>query len=209
MKVYTSPTCGWAVRVYAVLIEKQAPFRLIDVKAGDDDALVAWRADSPYARTPAIRHRQTPVWESWAIAAYLDRVFPEPRLGAADAEEQALADLWMWHCDREVFPLVIALARATPDDRAARRSTLEAALLQLEHPAFAADRIAPFWNGRRLGLVDIGYQVLFDTLGRAPDWSGDAIAVPAWFQTWAEAVGAHPSIAAARTLAFDLKQAAA
>lgn len=208
--VYTSPTCGWAVRAYAVLIEKQAPFRLVDVKTGDEATLAVWRAASPYARTPAIRHgSSTSVWESWAIAAYLDDVFPEPRLGAAHAAEQALADLWMWHCDREIFPLVTALARASADERVERRAALEAALSRLEHPAFDAARIAPFWNGDRLGLVDIGYQVLFDTLARSNEWAGGDIAAPSWFQAWAGVVAAHPSIAAARNLAFDLKQAAA
>lgn len=206
--VYTTATCGWAVRVYAALLETGAPFSLVDVKAGDEAAAKTWRRDSPYARTPAIRHGDIAVWESWAIAAYLDRAFPGASLGAKDPAEQALADLWMWHCDREIFPLISALAKASAKDKSSHRSALEAALRGLEHPAFDVARIAPFWSGDKLGLVDIGYQVLFDTLSRAPDWAGNVIETPDWFQSWAAAVAAHPTIQAAQAIVVDLRKAA-
>lgn len=206
--VYTTATCGWALRVYAALLEAGVPFRLVDVKSGDEAAAAAWRRDSPYARTPAIRHGDTAIWESWAIAAYVDRAFPEAGIGARDPVEQALADLWMWHCDREVFPLLTALAKADDAERPERREALTAALQRLEHPAFDAQRIAPFWGGDRLSLVDIGYQVLFDTVKRAPEWAGEAIDTPEWFRTWSDAVGAHPTILSAQALALDLRKAA-
>lgn len=208
--VYTSATCGWALRVYAVLVEKGAPFRLVDVKSAGPEDRAAWRAASPYGRTPAIRHGDVAVWESWAISAYLDRAFPQPALGARDAREQALADLWMWHADREIFPLIQTAARLRSDDgaRLAALEVVEQALAQLDHPAFGRLRISPFWSGHQLGLVDIGYQVLFDTLRRAPDWAGRALATPAWFDDWAEAVGVHPAIVRASDLAFGLRRAA-
>jgi glutathione S-transferase len=208
--VYTSATCGWALRVYAVLVEKGAPFRLIDVKSAGRADQAAWRAASPYGRTPAIRHGDVAVWESWAIGAYLDQAFPTPALGARDAMEQALADLWMWHADREIFPLIQTAARLRSDDsaRLAALEAVEQSLAQLDHPAFDHRRIDPFWSGDRLGLVDIGYQVLFDTLRRAPDWAGRTLKTPGWFDDWAAIVGAHPTIVRAGDLAFGLRRAA-
>jgi glutaredoxin len=44
--VYTSATCGWAVRVYATLIAKKASYRLVDVKAADAETVAQWRRAS-------------------------------------------------------------------------------------------------------------------------------------------------------------------
>lgn len=203
--VFSSPRCGWAVRTYAALIEKGVPFEVIDVKAVANERLHAWRRCSPYGRTPALRHGDVGVWESVCINEYIDSTFGGETLAPSSSRDQALARLWIHHCDQVLFPLVNCLARAGADERPALSQIVTDSILALEQPAFDHKRIAPFWGGRRIGLVDIAYQVLFTTLDRGPAiWGGEAVDVPMWFMNWSLTVGAAPSVVKAQALADDM-----
>jgi glutathione S-transferase len=207
--IYSSPTCGWAVRNYAALAEKGVAFEVIDVKRADFATTAAWRASSPYGKTPSLVHGEVAVWESQVINEYLEQAFPEPALTPVSPEERALARLWIWHCDGVLFPLVYKLSGAQEEaDRLAAAKALAEGIAALEHPAFGHERLSPFWGGARLGLVDIAYQVLFETLDRVEDWARTPVAAPAWFQAWSAAVDAAPSIQRAKAVVADLRRAA-
>jgi hypothetical protein len=134
---------------------------------------------------------------------------PGASLGPTGALDRTRADLWMQHCDHELFPAIKAVAQAAATDKAPLVAALEGKLMQLEHPAYEHGRLGPFWNGQGLGLVDVGYQVLFDTLRRSEAWAGGTVALPSWFADWATAVGAHPTIIQAQAIAGDLQRAGA
>lgn len=207
--LYSSPTCGWAVRNYAALAEKGVPFEVIDVKRADAEATAAWRASSPYGKTPSLVHGKVAVWESQVINEYLDQAFPQTPLAPASPEARTLARLWIWHCDGVLFPLVYRLSGAQEEaDRLAAAAALADGIGALEHPAFGRDRLSPFWDGERLGLVDIAYQVLFETLDRVEDWARTPVTIPAWFQAWSAAVDAAPSIRSAKAVVAALRRAA-
>lgn len=203
--VFSSARCGWAVRTYAALIEKGVPFEIVDVKAVSNDRLQAWRQCSPYGRTPALSHGDIGVWESVFINEYIDSAFSGEALAPISSKDQALAKLWIHHCDQVLLPLVRCLANAADDERSALVQIVSDSILALEQPAFDQKRIAPFWNGRKIGLVDIAYQVLFTTLERgSAAWSGETVDVPVWFMNWSLAVGTAPSVIKAQALADDL-----
>lgn len=206
--VYSSPGCGWAVRNYAALAEKGAPFEVVDVKRADEAGVAAWQASSPYGKTPSLVHGGVAVWESLVINDYIDEAFPEPPLAPRTPAGRALARLWIGHCDGVLFPLVYRLAQADDAGRAGAAAALADGLTTLERPVFEHRRLSPFWGGERLGLVDIAYEVLFDTLDRVEDWGRTPVAVPAWFRDWREAVRAAPSIRQAHAVVARLKQAA-
>ena len=49
----------------------------------------------PFGKMPVLRHGDVEIFESKAIATYLDRSFPGPSLFPADARQAALTEQWV------------------------------------------------------------------------------------------------------------------
>lgn len=198
--VYTSPTCGWAVRTYAALYEKGVAFRAIDVK-NSAEAKAEFLRDFPYGLTPGVRHGKTSVWESLLINDYIEEAFPAPPLLPAAAAERARARQWLHHCDDVLFPALYKVLRAQEEPAALQRK-----LDQLSAPAFLNRTPAPYWAGASIGLVDFAYHVLFKSL-RAPGL--EKIAIPEWMSTWSDTIAAAPSVARAEAFMASLRSPSA
>jgi glutathione S-transferase len=183
--IYSSATCGWAIRNYAALYEKGVPFNVLDVKTSTENRAVFLRY-FPYALTPGLRHGETAVWDSVLINEYIDSVFSGVPLAPSDPAERARARQWIHHCDNVVFP---ALRAALKDPQAL--PDLQRKLDQLSLPSFLEEEPAPFWGGTRIGLVDLAYHLLFKSLG-VPGL--EQVDVPGWMRAWAQAVAGAPSV---------------
>ncbi|HRE42514.1 MAG TPA: glutathione S-transferase family protein [Terricaulis sp.] len=195
--IFTAATCGWAVRNYAVLYEKNVPFKAVDVKTSAA-ARAVFTSQFPYALTPGLQHGEVRVWESLLINEYLEEAFPHPPLLPDAVRPRARARQWLHHCDGVLFP---ALSGALRDSATAPK--LQSALDQLSTPAFLAEAPAPFWSGAaNLGLVDIAYHVFFKSL-RTPGL--EMIALPDWMRAWANAIAKAPSIERAEAFMASLR----
>ncbi len=194
--IYSSGTCGWAVRNYAALYAKGLDFRLVNVKASNE-ARSEFERLFPYGLTPGLRHGDAVVWESLLINDYIEANFDGPALLPETPIERALARQWLFHCDGVLFPL---LYRAMRDESV--QSNLQHAIDQLSASAFLKAPPAPYWNGAEIGLVDLGYHVFFKSLQIA---AFNAITLPGWVQTWANAIALAPSVARAEAFMTSLR----
>src|SRR5690242_17476606 len=100
--IYSSATCGWAIRNYAALYEKGVSFNVVDVKTSTENR-AAFLRYFPYALTPGLRHGETAVWDSVLINEYIDSAFPGVPLAPSDAVRRARARQWIYHCDNVLF----------------------------------------------------------------------------------------------------------
>lgn len=82
-------TYTWAVRM--VCEEKSIEYILTETMLGALELL----AIHPLGKMPVLRHGQVELFESKAIATYLDRSFPEPHLFPSEPRLAALAEQWV------------------------------------------------------------------------------------------------------------------
>ena len=121
-------TFAWRTRL--ALLHKGVEFATHAVEVTDKAAI----AFSGQGKVPIIRHGDTIVSDSWAIARYLEREFPDrPSLFGGETGE-GLAHFFNLWVDRELLPLVVpplmldVLACVTPADAAHHRTQMEKAL---------------------------------------------------------------------------------
>lgn len=97
-----SPFC-WRIRM--ALLHKGLDFTVIPWRFSDRSAT----AGSGYDAVPVIRDGERWVGDSWAIALYLDRTYPQAPL-MHNAESQAAARLVLGVCGTCVFPAAVRVA---------------------------------------------------------------------------------------------------
>ena len=196
--IYSTPGCGWAVRNYAALIEKGIPFTIVMAKDADGHKTDDFLALSPYARTPVLSVDGEVVWDSLHMNLFIDEVFPKPMLMPDSPVERSKARLWMRHCDHELFPLITGL-KSAPTTGIGER--VRAGLLQLLEFGFSGVRSGDFWMGSRIGLVDMCYATLFDSLEAITAMSGSEwLDIPDRLLRWRDAIAAHPTMQQARAI---------
>jgi glutathione S-transferase len=82
-------TYTWAVRM--VCEEKRIEYILTETMLGAPEL----SAIHPLGKMPVLRHGQVELFESKAIATYLDRSFPEPHVFPSDPRLAALTEQWV------------------------------------------------------------------------------------------------------------------
>lgn len=86
---------GAAYSVYVrivrlTLAEKAVPYRLVDIDVfAPDGPPRAYRDRHPFGRIPAFEHDGFRLYETGAIARYVDEAFPGPKLQPSSARERA------------------------------------------------------------------------------------------------------------------------
>jgi len=82
-------TYTWVVRL--VCEEKRIEYVLTECRLGAPELL----AIHPLGKMPVLRHGEVELFESKAIATYLDRCFPEPHVFPSDPRLAALTEQWV------------------------------------------------------------------------------------------------------------------
>jgi len=137
-----------------VLRAKEIPFEVtyIDLTDKPDWFL----AISPHGKVPVLRVDDVPLFESNAIAEYLEEVQP-PHLHPENLITRARNRAWTDFLTTFTGGLSGIYYARNPDDRDKRMDTARQRLGKLEEALGERGNAGPFFNGPALSLVDAGY----------------------------------------------------
>ena len=96
MKVFGHPASTCTRKVLCTLAEKGAPFEfvVVDITKGEQRS-PEHLARQPFGVVPALDHDGFALYESRAIARYLDAVLPGTSLTPSDAKARAMMEQWI------------------------------------------------------------------------------------------------------------------
>ena len=91
----------WTCRI--VCEEKGVPYKVVPARPHTPEL----DAIHPFGQMPALRHGSVKLFESKAIATYIDRIFPGPALIPTDPVGQALTEQWVSSVNTMIDPILL------------------------------------------------------------------------------------------------------
>lgn len=86
-KAYSS----WSMRAWLVAVQSGLPFKEVNVKLDTPTTAAQIAKHSPSGKVPALKQGKTVIWDSLAIAEYLNELSPEAQLWPVDPAIRAVA----------------------------------------------------------------------------------------------------------------------
>ncbi len=156
----------------------------------------------PYGKVPGMRHGKTTLFESKAIATYIDRKFPGRKLFPDDALRAAEVEKWIAFTNLHVYPTMIrdyVIPCMDKGEKGLDRNKLETVVPDMEKQVRILDKaVAPtgYLAGRGLTFADlnllpiVNYARMFEEgkaiIGRAKNltqWFEKNIKRKSWLKT--------------------------
>lgn len=202
---------GAAYSVYVRIVrlalwEKGIPYRLqeVDIFASGGPP-TDYLARQPFGRIPAFEHDGFRLYETAAIARYVDEAFAGPRLQPEDAKARARMNQIVGILDSYAYrPLVwdIYLERVEPprEGRISDEAKIAAALPRARQCLrVLADLMAgaPFLAGASLSLADLHAAPMFAYFLAAPEGAALTAEQPA-LTAWWQRIAGRPGMTATR-----------
>jgi glutathione S-transferase len=106
LEIIGAPQSNFVRAVRMVCEEKSVAYTLTPLRPRTQ----AVEALHPLGKIPAMRHGDFTLFESAAIAAYIDRGFPGPRLFSDDARTAARIEQWVSICNVSLIPMTTGYA---------------------------------------------------------------------------------------------------
>ncbi len=192
---------GWTARHVAT--EKGIEFSVADVGRGSPEI----QALHPFGKMPVLRHGEIVIYETLAIAHYLDRAFAGPALQPIDCLGQSTVLQWISVVNSYVFPLLNGLVKerfaASQSGEQPNEANIAATLEPLAMQLGLVDRTVRdhrFLVGERLTLADSFLFPLLHFASFTPEGSEALAAVPA-ARRWLGMMRERPSFAATNPFA--------
>jgi glutathione S-transferase len=113
VQIFGAPVSSYVWVVRMVCEEKQIPYELVPAGMGSQTI----SAIHPFGKMPVMRHGDIRLCESKAIATYLDKAFPGPKLIPEDPRGAAEVEQWVSLVNTAIDPCMIrtyALAHLIP-----------------------------------------------------------------------------------------------
>jgi glutathione S-transferase len=162
--------------VRLILTEKDVPFRFHDTE--DEMYTAEHLKRHPFGRVPVLQHGDFVLYETQAIAAYVDEVFDGPKLTPEDPRRRARMNQWISSVNAYVYPYMIYHIsherNVFPElGIPAKEAIVERALpvakraLEVIDDALADGR--PFITGDALTLADFFLLPMLVAFGFAPE----------------------------------------
>lgn len=200
---------GWTARLVAA--EKGVNYSVAHVGRGSSEI----RRLHPFGKMPVLQHGEVIVYETLAIAHYIDRAFAGPALQPVGYQGQSEVLRWISVVENYMFPLMKGLIqeRSAPSWRGDDEPD-EIALASMRAPLAMqlglideALRGHAFLVGQRLTLADCFLFPILHLASVTPEGAEALVAVPATFQ-WLTRMRGRPSFAATNPFAPATSRAA-
>jgi len=205
--IYTSRTCGWAVRNYAALIEKGIQFDTVPARDSDGVKLDKFLTLSPYGKTPVLSFGDTAVFESRLINEFIDEQFSSPSLMPSDPAGRCEARKWIHFCENRLLPTLTEIARANDANTRARAiESFSEDINWLSENVLSRRWKGPYFFGDRFSLVDLVFFTLFRTARDIEITLNIKLPMtdPS-IRAWSESVLSRPSLQQAVQIQEDLE----
>ena len=203
---------GAAYSVYVriarlALVEKGVAYRLEEVDIFAEGGPPAdYLARHPFGRIPAFEHDGFRLYESGAIARYVDEAFPGPALQPAAPKararlNQAISVLDSYAYRTLVWDIYVERMRAAENGRVTDEAKIAAALPRAETCLSALEVLmaeGPWIAGPALSLADLHAAPIFAYAVLAPE-GRDLLARHEALRLWWERMARRPSMAATRS----------
>jgi glutathione S-transferase len=189
-------TYTWVVRM--VCEEKGIDYVLTEKPLGAPEL----SAIHPLGRMPVLRHGDVELFESRAIAGWLDRSFPGPQLFPSDPRLAALTEQWVslvnTAIDRTLIRTYIFayIAPKTPDGKP-DRAAIEAVMPMVRQQLAILDKAVSatgYLVGDHLTFADINLLPILYRVGQFPE-GAKALAGTAHLKAYYDRHAARPSFA--------------
>lgn len=194
--VYGLQPSPYVRTVLLALVRKGVPYELVPPDLGSE----AHRALHPFGKMPAFQHGGLTLFESHAIARYVDAAFEGPALQPADAAERAVQDAWMSAAQhylaenvaaglvahRVVFPRI-----GRPSDEARVERARPFAERDLDAVAGRLAGGGPFVMGEALTLADLALAPVISDL-RIFELGRELLAARPGLEPWLERIEGEP-----------------
>jgi glutathione S-transferase len=156
----------------------------------------------PLAKMPVLRHGEVELFESKAIATYLDRSFPGPQLIPSEPHLAALTEQWVSLVNTVIDRTLIRtylfayIAPKTADGKP-DRAAIDAVMPMVREQLGILDRAVAatgYLAGDRFTFADINLLPILHRVGQAPEGAGALAAAP-HLSAYYERHAARPSFA--------------
>jgi len=188
---------GWGARLIACEKGLEVDLAPAEVTAPGYEAL------HPFRKMPVLKHGEVVIYESIAIASYLDEAFGGPALQPADPAGRAHVLSWMSVTGSYLFPVMNGLVKAVYEPRAAVLSLsideLTEALAGLMQKLDDALKPTGCLVGEALTLADFYLIPHLKTAALTPQGASEIAVWPA-VNAWMQRLEARPAYELANPL---------
>jgi len=198
---------GPAISTYArtcrlALAEKGQPYTLVevDIDAGAQKT-PEHLARHPFGKVPAFEHDGFALYETAAIARYIDEAYPGPALQPEDVRararmNQAISIVDAYAYPSLIFPILIERLAAALEDREPDEAAIAAALPRARSSIAAFEGLladGPYLAGDALSLADLHLVPVLAYAVQTPEGAALLAAAPRLTEWWAR-MQARPSV---------------
>jgi glutathione S-transferase len=181
-----------------VLAEKGVSYRLQEVDIFSEDGIPdSYMERQPFGKIPAFEHDGFCLFETGAIARYVDEVFPVPSLMPGTIEERARVNQIIGILDSYAYRCWVWDIYVEEDN-----SKIEAALPQAETCLSAIEELMTgdiYFIGNDLTLADLHALPMIAYLGQKKEGQDLLEKFPRWIK-WQQSINQRPSVKAGTVL---------
>lgn len=199
VKIHGAAPSGYTRTARLALEEKGVPHVLEGVAFGSD----AHRAIHPFLRIPILEHGDFVLWETSAIARYVDEAFDGPALQPADLRGRARMEQWIsahndYFAVATIRQLLIPRLLYPRRGMQADEEKIAAVMPRIRQDLAIVEEAlsqAPYFVGDAVSLADLFFVPTFTALELTPEGKRALRDCPA-IERWRERMMARPSFAA-------------
>ncbi len=195
VKIFAGRNCGWAVRNYVALMEKDVPFETVSPTDSSGRKSDEFLRATPYAMTPVLIHGDAAVFESTLINEYIDDRFPDPPLMPPNPADRSEVRKWIHYCEKSLLrPLIRGAADQSMQDRSTAIEIFRERANWFARNVLPENRSGPYFFGAQFTLLDIAFHTLFKTVRQIEESHDEVFGIlHESLKEWQSSIDSRPS----------------